>query len=63
MGLYVKRKGMRKMIEVKLSIEEYNRLYLFCLYGESYFYCKKQKDSIIFVHNPESDYEIGRAHV
>lgn len=52
---------MRKMIEVKLSIEEYNRLYLFCLYGESYFYCKKQKDSIIFVHNPESDYAI--AHV
>lgn len=49
------------MIEVKLSIEEYNRLYMFCLYGESYLYCKKQKDNIIFVHNPKSDCAI--AHV
>ncbi len=49
------------MIDVKLSIEEYNRLYMFCLYGECYLYCKKQKDNIIFVHNPKSDYAI--AHV
>lgn len=49
------------MIEVKLSIEEYNRLYLFCLYGESYFSCKREKDNIIFVHNPESNNAI--AHV
>ena len=49
------------MIDVKLSIEEYNRLYMFCLYRESYFYCKKLKDSIIFVQNPKSDCAI--AHV
>ena len=49
------------MIKVKLSIEEYNRLYMFCLYGEAYLCCKKQGDNIIFVRNPKSDYAI--AHV
>lgn len=44
------------MIEVKLSVEEYNRL--FGLYLDEYFddiFCKVQNNSIIFVDDRESD--------
>lgn len=35
------------MITVKLSIEDYNRLY--CMWGYSYFLCKRVEDEIVFV--------------
>ena len=44
------------MIEVKLSVEEYNRLFM--LYLDRDFddiFCKVQNDSIIFVYDRESD--------
>ena len=44
------------MIEVKLSVEEYNRLFM--LYLDGYLddiFCKVQNDSIIFVYDRESD--------
>lgn len=50
------------MIEVKLSVEEYNRLFM--LYLDRDFdniFCKVQNDNIIFVYDHESDYVI--AHV
>lgn len=44
------------MIEVKLSVEEYNRLFRFYLYrGFDDIFCKVQNDSIIFVDDRESD--------
>lgn len=48
------------MIEVKLSVEEYNRLFM--LYLDSDFdniFCKVQNDNIIFVYDYESDYAIA----
>lgn len=50
------------MIEVKLSIKEYNSLFM--LYLDRDFdniFCKVQNDNIIFVYDHESDYVI--AHV
>lgn len=57
------------MIDVKLSIEEYNRLYMFVITNEhnNFFYkmenenlfCKIKNDHIIFVYDPESDYAIA----
>lgn len=48
--------GECKMINVKLSIEEYNRLYMFYLdeYNDNLFF-KIQNNHIIFVYDPESD--------
>ena len=56
MGLYVRRKGMSTMIEVKLSVEEYNRLFMFYLdeYSDNLF-CKIQNNYIVFVCDPDSD--------
>ncbi len=44
------------MVDVKLSIEEYNRLFMFYIneYNDNLF-CKIQNDHIIFVYDPESD--------
>lgn len=44
------------MIEVKLSVEEYNRLFRFYLDGDfDDIFCKVQNDSIIFVDDRESN--------
>lgn len=44
------------MIEVKLSVEEYNRLFRFYLDKDfKDIFCKVQNDSIIFVYDRESD--------
>lgn len=48
------------MFTVKLSIEDYNKLYIHALYGE-FLFCKKEKDEIILLEQDEDINEI--AHI
>lgn len=52
------------MIEVKLSVEEYNRLFM--AYLDKYcddIFCKVQNDKIIFVYDRESDKAIASVNL
>lgn len=52
------------MIEVKLSVEEYNRLFM--AYSDKYcndIFCKIQNDKIIFVYDHESDEVIASVNL
>ena len=52
------------MIEVKLSVEEYNRLYLTYLDRDfDDIFCKVQNDKIIFVYDHESNYAIASVNL
>lgn len=52
------------MIEVKISVEEYNRLFRFYLDGDfDDIFCKVQNDSIIFVYDRESDDAIASVNL
>lgn len=52
------------MIEIKLSVEEYNRLFMMYLDEDCYnIFCKAQGDHIIFIYDPESDDAIASVNI
>ncbi|MBD5535134.1 MAG: hypothetical protein HDQ99_05680 [Lachnospiraceae bacterium] len=52
------------MIDVKLNLEEYNKLFGLCLYeDDNSVFCKVQDDYIIFLYDPESDDAIASVHL
>lgn len=51
------------MIDVKLSIEEYNRLFRLYLDKDNSIFCKVQNDNIIFVYEHESDNAIASVNL
>lgn len=44
-----------KKSEVKLSVGDYNRLYMFALYGNSYLHCREDGENIVLVTTPSSN--------